>query len=175
MPKEEPSRNNFFILAKCEPFYGYSTENAAKLLSALRSYCTLQNRIDDKRTIAAFHLHLRGPALIWFNTLNESKIILWTVLQGAFQNRYISRDISDPSIIAESAIFDALTLHPTMAIETFHGEVLEKGSFSLCSSLSSEIFRPRSVVYLSTTVRLNILAREFPWFSNGKLWVTFVF
>lgn len=128
MPKEEPSRNNSFISAKCDPFYGYSSENASKFLSEFRSYCTLQNLIDDKRTIAAFHLHLRGPALIWFNTLNDSNKVLWTVLQEAFQNRYISRDISDPSFIAESAIFDALTLHPTMAIETFHGQVLEKGS-----------------------------------------------
>lgn len=50
------------------------------------------------------------------------------MLQEAFQNRYISKDICDPSIIAESVIFDALTLDPTMAIETFHGQVLEKGS-----------------------------------------------
>lgn len=109
-------------------FMAYSTENATKFLSEFRSFCTIQNLIDDKRIIEAFHLHLSGPALMWFNTLNESNKVLWTMLQEAFQNRYISRDISDPSIIAESAIFDALILHPTMVIETFHGQVLEKGS-----------------------------------------------
>lgn len=46
----------------------------------------------------------------------------------SFSESVISRYICDPSIIAESAMFDALTLHPTMAIETFHGQVLEKGS-----------------------------------------------
>lgn len=126
MPKQEPPKNSSLISTKCEPFYGYSSEHAAKFLSEFRSFCTLQNLIDEKRIIAAFHLHLRGPALIWFSTLNESNKVLWTVLQEAFQNRYISRDICDPSIIAESAMFDAL--HPTMAIETFHGQVLEKGS-----------------------------------------------
>lgn len=93
--------------------------------SEFRSFCTLQ--IDDKRIIAAFHLHLRGPALVWFSTLNESNKVLWSVLQEAFQNRYISRDICDPSIIAELAMFDALTVHSATAIETFYGQLLEKG------------------------------------------------
>lgn len=33
MPKEEPPKNSSLISAKCEPFYGYSSENAAKFLS----------------------------------------------------------------------------------------------------------------------------------------------
>lgn len=57
VPKEEPPTNSSLISAKCEPFYGYSSENAAKFLSEFRTFCTLQNLIDDKRIIAAFHLH----------------------------------------------------------------------------------------------------------------------
>lgn len=124
MPKEEPPKNSSLISRIVNHFMAIRV----KFLSEFRLFCTLQNLIDDKRIIAAFHLHLRGPALIWFITLNESNKVLWTVLQEAFQNRYISKDICDPSIIAESPMFDALTLHPTMAIETFHGQVLEKGS-----------------------------------------------
>lgn len=103
MPKKKKNhvhKNSSLISAKSEPFYCYSSENAAKFLSEFGSFCTLQNLIDDKRIVAAFHLHLRVPAFIWFSTLNELNKFLWTVLQEAFQNRYISRDICDPSIIA---------------------------------------------------------------------------
>lgn len=94
MPKEEPSKKSPLISAKCEPFYGYSSEKATKFLIEFCSFCTLQNLTDDKRIVAAFHLHLKGPELIWFSTLNESNKVLWTVLQESFQNRYIFRDIS---------------------------------------------------------------------------------
>lgn len=105
MPKEEPPKNSSLISRIVNHFMAIRV----KFLSEFRLFCTLQNLIDDKRIIAAFHLHLRGPALIWFSTLNESNKVLWTVLQEAFQNRYISKDICDPSIIAESPMFDALT------------------------------------------------------------------
>lgn len=81
--KNHVSKISLLISAKSGLFYGYSSENTAKLLSEFRSFCILQNLIDDKRIVAAFHMHLRGPALIWSNK------VLWTVLQEAFQNRYL--------------------------------------------------------------------------------------
>ena len=36
--------------------------------------------------------------------------------------------MNNPAIIQESAIFDSLTLRAVMAIETFHSQILEKGS-----------------------------------------------
>lgn len=88
LPKEEPSRNNCFISARCDPFYGYSSENASKFLSEFRSYCTLQNLIDDKRTIAAFHL------LHWYGSIH------WTIRTKSYGQccRRLSRIDTFPEI-----------------------------------------------------------------------------
>ena len=99
-----------------------------KFLHEFQSFCVLQNLSDNPRKIAAFHLHLKGPALVWFNALDLTDKLAWTVLKDAFQKQYLSRNMSNPAFIAESAIFDSLSLQNGMAIETFHSQILEKGS-----------------------------------------------
>jgi hypothetical protein len=44
-----------------------------------QSFATLHDLSDyqDKRRLAAFHLHLRGPALTWFNSLSEESRENW--------------------------------------------------------------------------------------------------
>lgn len=131
MPSEPKSFNSpSAISAKIEltKFHGYTSENARKFLEEFESFCTLQNLMENGRIIAAFHLHLKGPALIWFSALDISDKLSWSVLKEVFQAQYISKNIFDPAIIAESAIFDALTLQPGAPIEGFHSQVLEKGS-----------------------------------------------
>jgi hypothetical protein len=129
-PVSQPVTSPVAISAKIEltKFHGYTSENAQKFLDEFESFCTLQNLKDNSRVIAAFHLHLKGPALVWFTALEASDKLSWTVVKEAFNAQYLSRSLYDPAIIAESAIFDALTLQPGAPIEGFHSQVLEKGS-----------------------------------------------
>ena len=50
------------------------------------SFCVLQNLSDNPRKIATFHLHLKGPALVWFNAMDLTHKLSWAVLKDAFQN-----------------------------------------------------------------------------------------
>jgi hypothetical protein len=56
-------------LASCRKFGGYPHENASQFIAEFESYATLHyiKLCEDSRKIAAFHLHLSGPALTWFN------------------------------------------------------------------------------------------------------------
>ena len=69
------------LLQRMEPlritiskFSGISSENPEKFLQDFSTYCILNclhNDADDTRKCAAFHLHLTGPALVWYNTLDQ--------------------------------------------------------------------------------------------------------
>jgi hypothetical protein len=62
------SASNMNKLAKCREFNGYPQDNAKQFLDEFESYSILNElHLSDKRRIAAFHLHLRGPALSWFS------------------------------------------------------------------------------------------------------------
>jgi hypothetical protein len=51
-------------LANCSTFSGYSNDNAKKCLLEFMSYALLHDLHDyDGKKLAAFHLHLKGPAL----------------------------------------------------------------------------------------------------------------
>lgn len=112
-----------------EPFSGYAHENGQRFLSEFESYCTLQNLTGDKaRITAAFHLHLKGPAQVWYNTLDVSNKLSWEVLRACFTDKYVTHNMFDPAIVAESAIFDSLNLQPHQPLEQFHSDILEKGT-----------------------------------------------
>ncbi|XP_052779405.1 uncharacterized protein LOC128216783 isoform X1 [Mya arenaria] len=109
-------------------FAGYMHENASKFLSEFESYLMLSGidpSIDSARAIAAFHLHLQGPALTWFNALPMK--ITWTSVKHDFSNEYCDV-LNDPRLISETAAFDNLRLQSHQAIAEFHSIVLEKGS-----------------------------------------------
>ena len=78
--------------------------------------------------MAAFHLHLKGPALVWYTALDDLNKISWPILREAFANQYVVMSMFDPVIITESAIFHSLTLKPSQSIEVFHSYILEKGT-----------------------------------------------
>ena len=65
------------LIATCGIFSGYSTDKAKKFLAEFESYATLHNIQDHKRKVAAFHLHLIGQALSWFNGLDNATKALW--------------------------------------------------------------------------------------------------
>ena len=76
-----------------------------RFLHEFESVCVLQNLSDIRRKIAAFHLHLKRPALVWFNALDSTENLSLGVLKDVFQKQYLRRNVSNPAIIAESAIY----------------------------------------------------------------------
>lgn len=110
---------------KLKKFSGYMHEDGPKFLSEFESFLTLSGVTDDERIIAAFHLHLKGPALIWYHTLMTKDS--WPAVKAEFQKEF-GNNINDPRLISEAAAFDNLKLSGTQAIEEFHSIVLEKGT-----------------------------------------------
>ncbi|MES9904352.1 MAG: hypothetical protein ABW168_16955 [Sedimenticola sp.] len=110
-------------------FCGYTHEDPARFIDTFRSYCLLSGiDRDEPRKIAAFHLHMAGPALSWFNSLLNQSKANWTALHHAFTSYYIPNDNSvDAGMLAESAAFDALYLQPRQHIEDFYSAVVDKG------------------------------------------------
>lgn len=77
--------------------------------------------------MAAFHLHLSGPALVWYSQLSDVTKLSCTSIEADFRNQYISLSALDPSLIMESALFDSLQLSATQQLEDFHSLIWEKG------------------------------------------------
>lgn len=74
----------------------------------------------DVRKVAAFHLHLRGPAVSWFNSLTDKS--------SAFKSRYFFNEGQNPTLFLEIDIFSNLKLLDGQLFEDFHSTVVEKGS-----------------------------------------------
>ncbi|VDI35327.1 Hypothetical predicted protein [Mytilus galloprovincialis] len=100
-PKSSNSFAKMEKLANCSTFSGYSQDNAQKFLSEFKSYALLHDLRDfDGKKVAAFHLHLKGPALTWFNTLSERSKESWNPLK----------------------------FRKSQQLEDFHSQILEKGN-----------------------------------------------
>ncbi|PJE78339.1 hypothetical protein CI610_02729 [invertebrate metagenome] len=110
----------------CQKFSGYPHENGDKFINEFNSYATLINV--DSRKIAAFHLHLQGPALTWFNTLDSAHKQSWDNLLGAFKERFLTLDWQSPRMMVESTNFQGLSLISGQPLEDFYCQVLEKGN-----------------------------------------------
>lgn len=111
-------------------FGGYSSENPRKFLDEFNSYVIYSGlQHDPDRIIAALHLHLRGPALVWFSQLPGTIKSSWETFHHAFTTRFIVSSPLDPALIAECSLWDRLVLLPHQALEDFHsikGTRLEK-------------------------------------------------
>lgn len=77
-----------------QKFSGFSNENGKNFLSEFESFCVFQSLSDAKRKNAAFHLHLKGPALVWFNALDSDVKETWSSLKPA---RFRDSDHVDPN------------------------------------------------------------------------------
>lgn len=108
-----------------QQFSGFMHEDAEKFLAEFESYLTLASiETTSPRAVAAFHLFLMGPALIWFNNLTFKDT--WYAVKGAFVLEYCNI-IGSPALIAESVVFDNLRLCQSQAIEDFHASIMNKG------------------------------------------------
>ena len=62
---------NQAINVSISQFSGLSSAETTSFLSDFQSVCLLRNIEADNRKIAMFHLHLTGPARIWYESLQE--------------------------------------------------------------------------------------------------------
>ncbi len=106
-------------------YSGYSHEDGRKFLSEFESYLVLAN-IDpvSPRAVACFHLHIQGPALVWFNSLPDTNKLSWSTVRSAFLQEFCPPD--GPGLVAEEAIFSHLRLD-SQPIEDYHSMIMEKG------------------------------------------------
>lgn len=110
-------------------FCGYANEDAERFLLEFESYATLNNLqgdINDARKVAAFHLHLDGPARVWFLSIAQKSQFTWGQWRYIFSEKYITND-NNPALVAEAEYFDHLVLAPGQQLENFHSLVLQKG------------------------------------------------
>lgn len=70
-------------------FLGFANENGENFVLEFDSFYVLQNLREDSRRFTVFHLHLKGLALSWFNSLSDDIIDKWTSLKSAFKFQYV--------------------------------------------------------------------------------------
>lgn len=110
-----------------EKFSGYPTDDAERFLSNFSAYCTF-SRINpqDLRTVAAFQLHLQGPALTWFTCLNDSDKNSWENVKQLYQAKYMDKR-NKPVLLVETEQFLNLRLLPHQQMEDYYSKIMEKG------------------------------------------------
>lgn len=114
-------------LVKCCEFSGYPQDNAKGFLSKFESYALLQDLFEtDKRRIAGFHLHLKGPVRTWFNSLSDESIESWTTLCVLFKEKYINFSWQSATVIMEIEIFQNMVLAPGQSMEGHFSQLSEK-------------------------------------------------
>lgn len=108
-------------------FAGHSHEDPNKLLDDLDSYLILHGikmNVTDRRCVA-LHLHLTGPALSWYQRLDDQVKYNWQALRNAFLQRYNDMERTYSTDIEK---FHSLTLKPAQHIEDFYSIVLNLGT-----------------------------------------------
>ena len=119
---------NMDKLGTCRKFSGYPKDNGEKFLKEFQSFSKLHEldeEDDDARKLAAFHLHLMGPALTWYNGLDSG--LSWDTVRDLFCAKYVTIGWQHPSVIIESETFQNMVLGPAQDIEDFYCQILEKG------------------------------------------------
>ena len=107
-------------------FSGYPTEDPVRFLSDFNAYCKLSRINDtDGRRVAAFQLHLQGPANTRYSCLSEDDKADWDNLVAAFELNYCVENT--PVLLVETEQFSNLKLLPHQQLEDYYSQVLEKG------------------------------------------------
>lgn len=111
---------------KIDTFSGLSSEiSPENFLDIFHSYSTVQNFETDIQKVAAFHLHLRGEALAWFNAL-ESKTS-WSTVKDAFTRRFINANpLNAPDMVSAMHSFQTICLCPGQALSDYYILICEK-------------------------------------------------
>lgn len=108
-------------------FSGYPTEDAERFLSNFSAYCTFHRiTLLDPRKVAAFQLHLQGPALSWYTCLADEDKSDWDTLQHAFKTKYLSEG-NKPVLLVETEQFMNLRLLPHQQLEDYFSKIVDKG------------------------------------------------
>ncbi len=123
-----PLAINMDSLAKCSNFYGYPQDNGKKFMSEFESFADLHGLgTFDKRRLAAFHLHLKGPALTWYDSLEDQDKSSWKIVHDLFTKKYVTLTGHGANMLMHSEIFQNLFLSPGQSIEDFYCQIYEKG------------------------------------------------
>jgi len=114
-------------LGTCRKFGGYPRENAAKFLAEFESFARLHelDEEDEARKLAAFHLHLQGPALTWYSGLVPG--LTWQNVKEGFEFKYVQIGWQHPSVVIENETFQNIQLYPHQEIEDYYCQLIEKG------------------------------------------------
>ena len=108
-------------------FSGYPTEDPDQFISDFEAYCVFSRLNNhDQRKVAAFQLHLQGPAQTWFCCLDDDDKTDWDTLKDAFELKYSSQN-NTPVLLVEAEQFSQLRLLPTQQIEDYYSRILDKG------------------------------------------------
>jgi hypothetical protein len=84
------------------------------------SYALLHDLHDyDGKKVAAFHLHLKGPALTWFNALSYFLKRKWESVQVLFEEKFINFANNNAMAMIEGQVFNALKLGPGQTLEDY--------------------------------------------------------
>ena len=123
-PIAEPGDSGRIVLRK---FSGYPTEDPERILSDFEAYCKISGITDtDGRKVAAFQLHLQGPANTWYSCLDEDDKADWDNLVAAFELNYCAEN-NTPVLLVETETFTNLKLLPHQQIKDYYSHILEKG------------------------------------------------
>ena len=82
----------------------------------------------DGKKVAAFHLHLEGPALTWYNALSDFSKRKWESVQVVFEEKFINFANNNTMAMMERQVFNALKLGPGQTLEDYHSQIIEKGT-----------------------------------------------
>ncbi|CAC5358751.1 unnamed protein product [Mytilus coruscus] len=77
--------------------------------------------------LAAFHLHLKGPALTWYNSLSDESKSDWKSVRILFKEKYVNSCGHRANALMHSEIFQNLTLSSGQSVEDFYCQIYEKG------------------------------------------------
>lgn len=107
-------------------FSGHVHEDPQKFLDELDSYLILHGIkvTSTDRKCAAFHLHLQGPALSWYQRLADTVKYNWNNLRAAFLAQYNNNRCFHIDVEK----FHSLRLQPNQRIEDFYATVVDLGT-----------------------------------------------
>ena len=117
-------------LGTCRHFSGYPYENGETFLKEIESFSSLHEldyEDDESRRLAAFHLHMKGPVLTWYNGLKINAETKWDDAKTLFIDKYVRVCWQHPWVEIENEIFRHLSLKQGQNIEYFYCLIIEKG------------------------------------------------
>jgi len=111
-------------------FHGLPQEDGCQFLTEFQSYAIL-NQLDgqfsDSRKVAAFHLLLAGPALVWFSALGAREKDTWAHVKSEFSDKYCMVGQDNPALIADAEMFSKIKLAPGQSMDEYHALIVQKG------------------------------------------------